>query len=277
MDVPIAANVLGTLGAICWSVQLIPQIIINYRRHHTTGLQPSMMLLWASAGVPLGVYNIVEEFNIALRIQAQILTFLSLLTWSQCYHYGKGWKVSKCAVILIGMCVLMGGIEAGLIFALRAAIDRHIKWPTTFMAILAAIFLALGVLRHYWDIFTHRTVRGISFIFVGIDAAGDLFSLISVLLVFQADLNILGMAIYGTELALWTGVFICGGYFNLVPYIQTRLSNRRQRLETERQSGSLHDAGSIALREMPSSTSVFRTPSSGLVERTTATQEDEDS
>ena len=160
------------------------------------------------------------------------------------------------------------------------------------MAILAAVFLCLGVLRHYWDIFTHRTVRGISFIFVGIDAAGDLFSLISVCtvpsvlclyrillitLVFQADLNVLGMAIYGTELALWTGVFICGGYFNLVPYIRTRLSNRRQRLETERQSQSHHEAGSIALRDMPSSTSVFRTPSSGLVERTSATQEDEDS
>ena len=257
----------------------------------------------------MGVYNIVEEFNIALRIQAQILTFLSLLTWSQCYHYGRGWKISKCAVILISMCVLMGGIEAGLIFALRvsgrrfypgisllkerqAAIDRHIKWPTTFMAILAAAFLALGVLRHYWDIFTHRTVRGISFIFVGIDAAGDLFSLISVCivpsilclhqflliaLVFQAELNVLGMAIYGTELALWTGVFICGGYFNLVPYIQTRISNRRQRLETERQSRSHHEAGSIVLREMPSSTSVFQTPSSGLVERTTTTQEGEDS
>ncbi len=160
------------------------------------------------------------------------------------------------------------------------------------MAILAAVFLALGVLRHYWDIYTHRTVRGISFIFVGIDAAGDLFSLISVCivpyvpclyqilliaLVFQAELNVLGMAIYGTELALWTGVFICGGYFNLVPYIQTRLSNRRQRLETERQLPSHHEAGSIALREFPSSTSVFRTPSSGLVERTTTTREGEDS
>ena len=111
-----------TLGVELISYQqLIPQIIINYRRHHTTGLQPSMMLLWASAGVPLGVYNIVEEFNIALRIQAQILTFLSLLTWSQCYHYGRGWKISKCAVILISMCVLMGGIEAGLIFALRVS------------------------------------------------------------------------------------------------------------------------------------------------------------
>lgn len=47
------------------------------------------MLLWATAGVPLGVYNIVEEFNIALRIQPQILTTLSLVTWAQCLHYGK--------------------------------------------------------------------------------------------------------------------------------------------------------------------------------------------
>jgi hypothetical protein len=46
-----------------------------------------MMMLWAWAGVPLGVYNIVEEFNIALRIQPQILTVLSLITWAQCYHY----------------------------------------------------------------------------------------------------------------------------------------------------------------------------------------------
>ena len=69
--------------------QLLPQIIINYRRHNTEGLQGSMMLLWAAAGVPLGVYNIVEKFNVALRIQPQILTALSLVTWAQCLYYGK--------------------------------------------------------------------------------------------------------------------------------------------------------------------------------------------
>jgi PQ loop repeat len=69
--------------------QLLPQIIINYRRHNTDGLQGSMMLLWATAGVPLGVYNIVENFNVALRIQPQILTTLSLITWAQCLYYGR--------------------------------------------------------------------------------------------------------------------------------------------------------------------------------------------
>jgi len=46
-----------------------------------------MMMLWAWAGVPLGVYNIVSNLSIALQVQAQILAFLSLLTWSQVYYY----------------------------------------------------------------------------------------------------------------------------------------------------------------------------------------------
>ena len=69
-------------------VQLIPQIVLNYRRHDTTGLQPSMMLLWASAGLPLGIYNILSHKTIALQIQPQILTSLSLITWAQCMYYG---------------------------------------------------------------------------------------------------------------------------------------------------------------------------------------------
>ena len=48
-----------------------------------------MMMLWAWAGVPLGVYNIVMEFNIALRVQPQILTLLSLVTWTQCSYYQR--------------------------------------------------------------------------------------------------------------------------------------------------------------------------------------------
>jgi hypothetical protein len=46
-----------------------------------------MMLLWACAGVLLGAYNITEHFNIALQVQPQILTVLSLITWIQCYYY----------------------------------------------------------------------------------------------------------------------------------------------------------------------------------------------
>ncbi|PGH35240.1 hypothetical protein GX50_01936 [[Emmonsia] crescens] len=262
MDVPIAANVLGTIGAVCWSIQLLPQIVVNYQRHHTEGLQPSMMILWAIAGVPLGTYNIVEEFNVALRIQPQILTLLSLATWTQCMYYGKHWPVKKCFITVSILCVIFGGIQASLIFALRIAKHREVQWPLTMMAILSACLLVAGVLRHYWDIYVHRTVRGISFLFVAIDAAGDLFSLVSIL--YQPTFDILGMVIYGSELVFWLGIFACGGILNFPPWIRKKVKvwGHRSQEEPEREGEhTTQQPQHIYLQEMPSSTSVFQTAS----------------
>jgi hypothetical protein len=209
------------------------------------------MMLWAWAGVPLGVYTIVGQFNIALQIQPQMLAFLSLVTWIQCYYYEHKWSVAKALAVVLPIGSAMAGIEVGLIFALRKGKERGVEWPVTLMAVLAALFLALGVLRHYWDIYQHRTVRGISFIFVGLDAMGDLTSILSVL--FQPSLDVLGLIIYGVELTLWIGIFACGGYYNLRPWLQAKMNARR----SEEQSVS----PGIALHDLPSSTSVFRTPS----------------
>ncbi|KAF7535572.1 hypothetical protein G7Z17_g13182 [Cylindrodendrum hubeiense] len=281
MDVPAAANALGTLGAVCWSIQLIPQIIVNYRRHNATGLQPSMMMLWAWAGVPLGVYNIVKGFNVALRIQPQILTLLSLITWIQCYYYERKWTVQRSLLVVVPIAAVMGGIQAGLIIALRITESRDIEWPMILMAALSAALLAAGVLRHYWDIYVHRTVRGISFIFVAIDAAGDVFSLVS--LFFQPELDVMGIVIYATEFVLWCGVFACGGYYNFLPWIKRRWSNRAAKtapVTVEDESPSSDDRGNgITLHNIPSSSSVFRTASvtSASLRARTMTQRGDDS
>ncbi|KAG9699696.1 PQ loop repeat protein, partial [Aureobasidium melanogenum] len=259
MDAPVAANVLGTLGAVCWSVQLIPQIIINYRRHNATGLQPSMMMFWAWAGVPLGVYNITSSFNIALRIQPQILSFLSLLTWIQVYYYEKNWSVSRSLLVVVPIACCMAGIELGLIFALRHGKQNGINWPQTLMAVLAAVFLACGVLAHYWDIYTHKTVRGISFTFCFIDAMGDLTSLISVF--FQPELDVLGVVIYGVELVLWLGIFACGGYYNLRPWLREKSLTTRQRGS---EIGGANAGEGVSMHSMPSSTSAFSTSSANI-------------
>ncbi|TIA36131.1 PQ loop repeat protein [Aureobasidium pullulans] len=261
MNVPVAANVLGTLGAVCWSVQLIPQIIINYRRHNATGLQPSMMMFWAWAGVPLGVYNITSSFNIALQIQPQILSFLSLATWIQVYYYEKKWSVARSLAVVVPIASCMAGIEVALIFALRIGEQKGVQWPRTLMAVLAALFLALGVLAHYWDIYTHRTVRGISFTFCFIDALGDLTSLISVF--FQPELDVLGIVIYGVELVLWLGIFACGGYYNLRPWLQGKMSARAQRRHAV-DNGAESTTGGVYMHDLPSSTSAFRTSSAGV-------------
>jgi hypothetical protein len=63
---------------------------------------------------------------------------------------------------------------------LQAAVKEDRHWPITLMGVFSTVLLSAGVLRHFYDIHVHRTVRGISFIFVGIDAAGDVFSLVSI-------------------------------------------------------------------------------------------------
>ena len=164
----------------------------------------------------------------------------------------------------------MAVIQAALIVGLRIAKARNVLWPMTLMAAMSAALLAAGVLRHYWDIWIHRTVRGISFIFVAIDAGGDLFSLVSI--VFQPTLDIKGIIIYATELTLWLGVFACGGYFNLVPYVRTMFQIHSRCVEsqgfedhTSPTVRARNCVQGIAMNDIPSSTSVFRTPSSDVV------------
>lgn len=130
------------------------------------------------------------------------------------------------------------------------------------MAVFSATLLAAGVLRHYVDIYQHQTVRGISFIFVGIDAAGDLFSLVS--LSFQPTLDVAGMSTYAVELALWIGVFACGGYFNLIPWARRTMKERSESRESHAGDAGVSEGqivAGIGLHDLPSSTSVFRTPS----------------
>jgi PQ loop repeat len=230
-----------------------------------------MMLLWAVAGVPLGVYNIVEDFNIALQIQPQILTFLSLVTWGQCMYYGNQWPKRKALSIAVPVALAMGGVEVGLIFALwKGKEDEGVEWPATLMAVLSAVLLCAGVARHYWDIYKMRTVRGISFLFVFIDALGDLTSLISVS--FQPELDVLGMVIYGSELLLWIGVFACGGYYNFRPWVGRRIERFRSNGREERvleDGGEFEEGGittalervSIGRGSSASSSTVFRTAS----------------
>jgi hypothetical protein len=160
----------------------------------------------------------------------------------------------------------MAAIQAGLILGVGHAKERDIKWPSILMAVASASLLAAGVLRHYLDVYIHRTVRGISFIFVGIDALGDVFSLVSVL--FQPTLDVLGMVIYGTELMLWIGVFMCGAYYNLISWLRSqRVPADGEVAEGESSAAAPAEAGSrvvasgIALQDLHSSTSVFRTPS----------------
>jgi hypothetical protein len=91
------------------------------------------------------------------------------------------WTIAKAAAVGTSLALLAGAIEVSVVLGARYGFRGDIPQPfLTTLAALSALGLGLGVLRHYWDIYTHRSVRGISFLFVGLDAAGDVFSLASV-------------------------------------------------------------------------------------------------
>lgn len=46
-SIPLAANVLGTMGTTLWCVQIVPQIWKNWRLKSTDGVPGLMFFLWA--------------------------------------------------------------------------------------------------------------------------------------------------------------------------------------------------------------------------------------
>lgn len=218
----VVIDILSTLGAVFWSIQLIPQIYINYKRKTGDGLQPSMMIAWSLAGLPLGIHNILSQQPIALQVQAEILTCLSLLTWSQVMFYDHKWSFTKCVCLLTILAIFFAAIQCAFIFGFQYSNTSQQDQQRIIlsMAILAALGLSFGVLRHYYDIYIHKTVRGIAWSFVALDAAGDLTSLLAVTIKSPADQIAAG--IYASELGLWIGIMIAGLLFHAKNYIRSR-------------------------------------------------------
>ncbi|KAI1448847.1 hypothetical protein F5Y02DRAFT_282845 [Annulohypoxylon stygium] len=206
-DIPVAANVLGTIGTILWCIQTIPQIWTNWRTKKTDGLPGSMMYLWALCGVPFGAYNIAQRFNYPLQVQPQAFMALCLVNWCQILLYNS--KYSLWKVILIGLAnaAAFAGVEAALIVTLQPLYDAGNSVGVLVVGIVANILLAVGLLPPYGEIWKRRgRVIGINFVFLSMDWLGAFFSLMS--LAAQNSFDILGGVLYIVCICLETGIFL---------------------------------------------------------------------
>lgn len=207
----VAANVLGTIGTIFWCIQLVPQVIHNWKRKDCTGLPPLMMFLWSACGVPFSVYFICKDANIPIQVQPQLFTFFAGICWAQSLYYPpRDWTLKKTTIILVGTFIVFAGVECALIIPLRKIYqERGIEWPITLMGVLAAILLAAGLIPPYLELWKRKgQVVGINFIFLAIDTLGAIFSIFS--LVSEGDgpdIDILGCVIYAVVLFLELGIF----------------------------------------------------------------------
>ncbi|KAF2492676.1 hypothetical protein BU16DRAFT_620030 [Lophium mytilinum] len=188
------------------AAELVPQIWRNWRTKKTDGLPGLMVMMWASASVPFGVYAVVQNFNIPLQVQPQCFGFLSLVCWGQTLVYHSGWRVWTTTLTVGVLACTFGGLEALFICVLRGPYARGVSWPLTLMAIVASVIIALGLIPPYFELAKRKgRVIGIDFIFLTVDWSGAFFSLMA--LVAQHTFDYLGGILYIICLLLELGIF----------------------------------------------------------------------
>ncbi|BGP41199.1 hypothetical protein JCM10450v2_005238 [Rhodotorula kratochvilovae] len=221
----VAENVFGTLGAVFWSVQLIPQIWKSWRRKDTAGLSTLMLFLWYVSGIWLGAYSYTSDLSIPLIIQPQLFTLFSTFAWAQCLHYDSKYSALSCWVITVVALAVGGGVEAGLIVGCQHLQDRGNERLNTATGVLAAIFVIAGLLPQYWEVWKYKAVVGISLIFLSIDLLGGVWSLLS--LVFAPPpFDALAAVSYTSVVALETGIFLLAAALNPGYYRRKRAAEK---------------------------------------------------
>ncbi|OJD11047.1 hypothetical protein AJ78_08105 [Emergomyces pasteurianus Ep9510] len=204
--IPVAANVLGTIGTVLWCIQLAPQIWHNWRLKKTDGLPASMMFLWALCAVPFGVYMILQQVNIPIQIQPQMFGSLCTICWAQILYYNHGYSLRKAISAGVLAAAFFGGCEALFILTLRIPYSKGITWPGLLFGIIATVLVAIGLIPPYFELWKRQgRVIGISWFFLSMDTLGAIFSLLA--LVVEGTFDILGGIVYIVVLLLELGIF----------------------------------------------------------------------
>ncbi|SCU91797.1 LADA_0F12112g1_1 [Lachancea dasiensis] len=201
-----AATALATVGTICWCIQLIPQIISNYKRKNCEGMPPIMMFLWVISGIPFAVYFMVTRANIILQVQAHLFMFFSAISYIQCLFYPPvKFPRAKIICILVVLIVIDVGVEAGFTLWLRPLYSKGIHWPALVFGIMASVLLGLGLLPPYFELAKRQgRVVGINFWFLIIDSLGAWLSIASVIL---GNMDTMGIILYAVIAGLEAGIF----------------------------------------------------------------------
>ncbi|KAK9465854.1 PQ loop repeat-domain-containing protein [Lipomyces arxii] len=214
------STLLGTMGTVLLCVQLIPQIYTNYRRKSTEGLTAAMFILWASAGMLFGIYFIVQRTSVALMVQAEIFSFLSLVTVCQCLCYGNKYSLLKASTVCLLVAMLSAGLQLAVIIPLQNSNlykddPKPTCWPLLLIGTLSAICVFVGLLPPYFELgHLQGQVIGINFVFLAIDSTGAILSFASLLFP-QTDANgvrlktdVLGMVLYCLVATTESGIML---------------------------------------------------------------------
>ncbi|CCK71711.1 Ilt1p KNAG_0H02960 [Huiozyma naganishii CBS 8797] len=202
-----ASTALGTVATICWCVQLIPQIISNWRKKDCTGLPPLMMFLWVVSGIPFAIYFCISAPNVILQVQPHLFMVFCAVSFAQtCYYPPCKMTRWKIVAIMLGIVLTDIGMEVGFILWLRPLYEKGTTWPDLIFGILASALLGIGLLPPYFELIKRKgRVVGINFMFLFIDSLGAWLSIASVIV---GTMDVMGIILYSIIAGMEIGIFL---------------------------------------------------------------------
>lgn len=252
----VAENVLGTIGTVLWCIQLVPQIIRNYKVKDCTGLPPVMMFLWCACGVPFLIYFNGTNASVPLKIQPVLFTFFCLISWVQSLYYPPVEMPKKKLFLYVAAFLAVAvGSQVGFILWLRPLYNRDIKWPMLIIGIVASILLVLGLVPPYFELAKRKgRVVGINFVFLSMDASGAFFSLLSVVV---GNMDVMSLILYALVLVMELVIFASAILWYLTG---GREILKQEKLEEARNKDEISDKISETQSVVTSSISVNAAP-----------------
>ena len=124
------------------------------------------------------------------------------------------------------MCALLAGLETAGIYLLKLARQREQEWAVTFVGVVSAVLINVGLVPQFYEIYKLRDVVGVSYTFLAIDTAGAVFSFASLFFDNGGSINVLAAVSYGLLILEEGLIFLIGGVLKL------RSLRRRRRSET---------------------------------------------
>ncbi|ORX39864.1 hypothetical protein BD324DRAFT_648484 [Kockovaella imperatae] len=222
---------LSTVGAVCWTVQIIPQVIKSYRTKSTLGLSAGLMAVWALASYPFSAYLVSQRLPIPLQVQPHAFGFLCGISWMQCLYYGYGYSKLKASLSFLLFLVVWAGFETGSVYGLWAAERHHIDAPSKVYGYVSAVMIAGALAPQYIEIYRLKQVIGISLTFMTIDILGGVFSFLS--LFFRDKIDIAASVSYGL-------VVVLDGIVVILAFILNPIAKRREQQAAEQAQVTLN-------------------------------------
>ncbi|KPV77025.1 uncharacterized protein RHOBADRAFT_51990 [Rhodotorula graminis WP1] len=199
---------------------------LNYQRKTTQGLAPLLYISWMLSGASLGIFTIVQNISIPIIVQPHCYGALCAVIFCQMLYYDKGYRWYSAVGAFLLYAIACSGFEVGMVYASRFVEHHHHSDGLTMLwGILSDIFLFVGFVPQFIEIYKAREVYALSYLFLAMDSLGAVFSIMS--LAFKDSFD--GIAFAGYAVVLLAEIVI----FLLALVLNPRARRTRAQLGSE--------------------------------------------